>query len=128
MARTDVQTVRSIYSTQADGSTYDDDAISFWIDEAHDTVNDRLGDELSRVDESKLERLEALVACHYLGAGDPHEKSGGMGDQSSTFEGSSVEGEGLRETRFGRRAITADPTGRLSQAGQEPSRFETFGT
>lgn len=127
MARTDIDTVRSIYSAHEDGTLHDDEAVTFWIDAAHDMVSDRLGDRVSRVSADQLETLEALVACHLLGAGDPQESEGGMGDSSSRFEGANSEGEGLRATRFGRRAIQLDPTGRLSQAGQEPSTFETYG-
>jgi len=74
-----------------------------------------------------LDDLVTYLACHYVAATDPTVESDEIGDSSHDYE--SASGEGLRETRFGRRALALDHTGGLtdSPGDDDGIGFETFG-
>jgi len=125
MPRTNEAEVRDLYSAHADGTAQDTDAVAFWIEAANEMVTNELDGE--SVADTTLQKIEALIACHGIASGDPTEKSFSEGDVKAEFEGSSVEGEGLAETRFGRRAIMLDPTGKLAQRGKPNAQFRSYG-
>jgi len=87
---------------------------------------------VSNVDTSEftdqmLDDLVTYLACHYVAASDPTVESDEIGDSAHDYE--SATGEGLRETRFGRRALALDHTGGLtgSPGDEDEVGFETFG-
>jgi hypothetical protein len=75
--------------------------------------------------DATLADIVVYLACHNVAGTDPTEEESDVGDSSHTYE--SAVGEGLRETRFGRRALTLDHTGGLDSASEPEEIFETFG-
>lgn len=130
--------VRDEYRT-----TEDDSTIETAIANADDVVTQRLEGRLDELGSgpanghTQQERLTVLVACHFLAAPDPTSASTSVGDEQHDYEGiSTTNAYDLLETRFGRRAVTLDPTNQLlpSQPGGDggdtsgdPDHFETFG-
>lgn len=105
----EIDDIRDVFDT-----TESDTAITTCIEMATDLVDDRLGDDAESLGTEQRNRLETLIACHFLAAGDPTAMSGGLGDESHEFERlSSTNAYDLLETRYGRRAVTYDPTGLL---------------
>lgn len=126
MARTSESEVRDIYSAHPDGTAQDADAVAFAVEAANDYVTTHLGSAGLAAD--VMQRVEALVAAHLLTAGDPVETEFDDGVQSATFEGADLSGEGLKETRFGRRALLLDTSGTLATSGATaPSSFSFHG-
>jgi hypothetical protein len=125
MPRTTEQDVRDVYSAHAEGTALDTPGVQFHINTANQFVTDRLASDISDAD--TLRRLETLVACHFIHASDPSEAEFAEGDASATFEGANQSGTGLAETRFGRLAITVDPTGVLADEGKPSATFATYG-
>lgn len=126
MARTSESEVRDIYSPHVDGTALNSTAVQFYIDAASALVDEHLGG--SNVSSGQLQRIEALLACHYLAAGDPTELSFGESDAQGEFEAPSTIPADLGETRFGRRALTLDPTGNLARIPSgDVSKAEFFG-
>ena len=125
MPRTTNAKVRDIFSAHDEGTALPDEAVDHAITEATIFVTDRLGGE--GVADATLELIETRVACHFIAASDPTEKSFTEGDIRGEFEGSDVEEMGLAETRHGRRAIALDPTGTLSSAGEDSAEWHAYG-
>lgn len=125
MARTDETEVRDLYSTHAEGTDASTSAVNFYIEVAHTNVNRRLDGEGYGFSDAELQRIEALLTCHYVHSTDPTEAEGTIGDESTTFEGADIGGAGLESTRFGRRAIAASD-GVLADLGKPSSSF-SFG-
>lgn len=81
--------------------------------------------DLSEFDDPTLDDLVVYLACHNVAGTDPTEQASDVGDSSHEYE--SAVGEGLAETRFGRRALTLDHTGGLDSSDDPEATFETFG-
>lgn len=126
MPRTDEQEVRDLYSTHPDGTDASLSAVGFYIDVASSNVDDRLASEGYGFTADELQRIEALLACHYLHSTDPREAEGAIGDESTSFEEAGLGLSGLEATRFGRRAIAAS-NGVLADLGKPASSFSFFG-
>lgn len=129
---TTVEDVRDLFDTNES-----DTSVQTCIDMADDLVTQRLGDTTSELADGQYDRLVTLVSCHFLAAPDPTEESGSVGSESHDYEGiSSTMAVDLLETRYGRRAVTYDPTGKLLDRAQEqqddggvgPDGFHVFGT
>lgn len=102
--------------------TASDDALTFWIGWANTVIDDA---DIT-ASESTLTDLERLVAAHGVSAQEPTEAATTIADLRVEYEGEA--GPGLRETRYGRRAITLDPSGELAAYGLQAPTFETFGS
>lgn len=127
MARTSESEVREIYGPHTDGTALSTTAVEFHIAAAASFVDTHLAG-VGGLSNDDLRRIEALVACHLIASGDPTEQSFRDGDSQATFETPSNIVEGLRETRFGRRAILLDPTDALtSLTTGESSKAEFYG-
>lgn len=79
----------------------------------------------SQFRDATLSDIVVYLACHMVAADDPTEKQSSVADSQYTYE--SAVGEGLRETRFGRRALSLDHTGGLDSADETEAVFESFG-
>ena len=110
--------VREEYDTSASTG-----AVERAIRAAEATVDNAL--DRSAFDDAVLADITVYLACHNVAATDPTEEESELGDSSHTYE--SAVGEGLRETRFGRRALTLDHTGGLDSTNDPEAIFETFG-
>jgi len=122
MARVTEADVRDIMDTNVDT-----DALSFWIEWATDLVDASVAEVAADYDitTSQLEQIERLVAAHGVAAQDPTEQSASVGDQSVTYE-TADPSEGLKETRYGRRALAMDPSGRLQAHTLDTPQFTTY--
>jgi hypothetical protein len=79
----------------------------------------------SQFDDAVLGDIVVYLAAHMVAGTDPTAEKEEVGDSSHSYEG--AVGEGLRETRFGRRALSLDHTGGLDAADEDGAVFETFG-
>lgn len=104
MPRTDVATVKETVDT-----SLSNDAISDWIAAASDLVDD-IDESSVAVDDSRLKRIETLVAQHFLTAQDPRFESQSADSISLTF------GEGREGSDYLSRAMMLDPSGVLQSA------------
>jgi len=111
--------LRDIYETTAS-----DAAIDFWISAAGDLLDDAF--EQHDVGPSVRERIHRLVAVHFLAAEDPTLSEGSVGQNTHKYEGAG-DLTGLAETRYGRRALSLDPTGALATHSREAPEIEFFG-
>lgn len=115
----DESDVRDEYDTSASTPS-----VKRGIRAAEATVSANL--DLTEFDDPTLDDLVTYLACHYVAGSDPTVEADDVGDSSHEYE--SAVGEGLRETRFGRRALALDHTGGLDATGGEDEFvFETFG-
>ena len=96
----------------ADSSDVDSAAVDDAIGDAHSIVNNRLGGEF---DDGTLERIEKLVARHFLTQSNPALSQFNSADSSGTFEGQT--GSGWTSTRYGQRALE------LSDGGLEADNY-----
>lgn len=115
--------VRDIYL----GTSASTSAVEFWIDVAEDYVSEAYRGVAGAPTDPELDRITTLVACHFLAAQDPTEARSSIGDASHEYEGPADEA-GLAETRYGRRAMSLDPTGALEAYAKPSPEFRTFGT
>lgn len=76
--------------------------------------------------DARMTAIEQYLAAHFAASQDPTTESESLGDARLKYEG--AVGEGLAETRYGRRALDLDTSGELREAGDAPAEFETFGT
>ena len=108
-------------------SSAPDDTINFWISWADDLVSRAYADvSTSTVPDATRTLVTKLVAAHGVAAADPTESDATVGDVRYSYEGEA--GDGLKETRYGRRALATDPTGALAGVTQPDPSFESFGT
>lgn len=105
MPRTDSDKVKGIIETEVSD-------LSPFIDAANLTINEQIPTD--DVSDELLTQIETWLAAHYLTAHDPRTKKEQIGPVRVTYEGQS--GEGLKGSRYGRRAIDLDPTGELGGA------------
>lgn len=94
------------------------------VESANLLVNEELvptGD----VSEQRLTLIERYLAAHFASTATPTVESHESGGSSTDYE--TATGEGIRETRYGRRAVELDPTGELDSASEDVAVFETFG-
>ncbi len=107
MARTTADAVLSIMKTDLTASDVDP-----FVTMAHEMVEELVAVE-DDVSETLLEKLEQLLGAHFTTVLDPRVSSGGEGDSTISFEGST--GEDLRASRYGNAAIALDPTGNVER-------------
>lgn len=107
MVRTSADDILSIMNTDLTASDVDP-----FVDMAHEMVESLVAVE-DDVSETLLEKLEQLLGAHFASVIDPRISTGGEGNTSITFEGST--GQDLRFTRYGNAAIALDPTGNLER-------------
>ena len=113
--------VRDEYETNASTA-----AVERAIRAAEATAGNNL--KTGKYDGKVLDDLVTYLACHYVAGTDPTVEADEVSDSSNEYE--AAVGEGLRETRFGRRALALDHTGDLDATpdeGDESFTFETFG-
>lgn len=113
MARTTPTDVANIFDT--DLSTAADGPLSDWIGIATEVVDDIAAQDPS-ISDTRLAKIEKLVAAHYAAAQDPRIESTGAETKSVSYK--SETGMGLRQTSYGQTAIQLDPTGTLSTIGK----------
>lgn len=77
-------------------------------------------------DEDRMTSIERYVAAHFAAAQDPTVEKDGLGTARVTYE--TATGDGMAETRYGRRAIELDSTGTLRDGTKAPAEFDTWGT
>lgn len=107
MARTTSNDVLDIMTSDLTASDVDP-----FVTMAHEMVEELVAVEDS-VSESMLEELERLLGAHFTTVLDPRVSSGGEGDSTISFEGST--GEDIRASRYGNAAIALDPTGNVER-------------
>lgn len=93
----------------ADSTDVDTAAVDDAIGDANAIVTNRLGGEF---DDSHLERVEKLVARHYLTQSNPALSQFNSADSGGSFEGQT--GSGFEATRYGQRALELSE-GKLDQ-------------
>lgn len=109
--------VRDEYDTAAS-----DESIERAIRAAEATISSKL--DPTEFGDKQLEDIATYLACHYVTGSDPTVRQDSVADSSQTYEGSS--GDGLKETRWGRRALDLDHTGGLDTPTNDSS-FNSFG-
>ena len=100
-------------------------AVEFAIENAHDIVEDNIVGDPDAPGADRLARIERWLSVHFLHPMDPSAEEVTIGDVRERYEGSAA--GGLGETRAGRAAIQADPTGQLEQIGKTEAIFQSFG-
>ena len=100
-----------------------DDALDMHIRAARTLIDNRV--DLTEFSDQELKDMTVLVAAHFATIEDPTEESSDLADSSFDYE--SNVGEGLKETRYGRRAATLDHTGALSEPPGEESSWTSLG-
>lgn len=113
--------VRDIFDSSASTA-----AVEFAIDAATDIGETRLNENRYKRNEGHYDRILTLLACHVLTVVDPTVDEETVADTTFSYE--SVTGPGLRETRYGRRALVLDHTGALDvEATTTESSVEFLG-
>lgn len=110
MPRTDSNKVETILETDLSSNT-----ITSWIDIATELIDD-IENADSSIPDSRLEKLERLVAAHLASTQDQRIASGERESASVEFQGQT--GIGLEGSKYGQQALLLDPTGLL---GEDPS-------
>lgn len=100
-------------------------ALEFAIENANDVVADHIVGHPDEPSEARLTRIERWLAVHFAHPMDPSAEEVTLGDVRERYEG--VSERGIGETRAGRAAIQADPTGELEQVGKTEAIFQAFG-
>jgi hypothetical protein len=102
-----------------------DAALEMHIRAARNLVDDRLTDYASEFSDQELKDIGVLVAAHFATVEDPTVEKESTANSSYSYEGNV--GEGLEETRYGRRAISQDHTGALAENPGEQSTWTSVG-
>jgi hypothetical protein len=107
-----------------DGTPLSDTALDTHIRAATNLIDTRVP--IAEYDTSEhLQDVLGYLAAHFAASEDPTEKQEDMGDSSFRYE--SYVGEGLEETRYGRRALELDHTGALAESPGETSEWFSIG-
>lgn len=106
------------------GTPLSDAALDVHIRAARSLIDERIP--LGEYDTSdRVKDLVGFVAAHFAASEDPTEESEDLGNASYSYE--SNVGEGLEETRYGRRAVELDHTGALAESPGEESEWFSVG-
>ena len=121
--RTDADTLTDIFEVDASAN-----AIEFWSEWSHDLYERARKRAGAHPSESASIMIETLLTAHGVAAQDPTAEVVQTGETRVQHE--AVVGEGIEETRYGRRAVElAKQHGvDLTVVGRDSAVFETFGT
>jgi hypothetical protein len=113
MPRTSADEVAEIFDTSLD--TSDGGSLSTWVEIATELVDD-IAETDPSIGESRLTKIETLVAAHMAASQDQrHERESGAA-RSVSYQGET--GMHFEATKHGQQAIALDPTSTLANAGK----------
>jgi hypothetical protein len=113
MPRTNADAVAKIFDTEL--STDANGEIEAWIEIATELVDD-ISEADSSITPTRLEKIEKLLAAHFVATQDPRAAKESGESVSITYEGDT--GMRINATRYGQQASMLDPTGTLQEGGR----------
>ena len=111
MPRTTRPEVQDIFDTPLDKQ-----ALESWIEIATEFVDDIAAAD-SSVSDTRLEKIEKLVAAHLAATQDPRVEKESRDSASASYEGET--GMRINASTYGQQAAMLDPTGTLANAGRQ---------